>query len=78
MEKLETICEFTDTIIESLNDAFSQDISVIDTCEVGAVVDILKDLTEAEKNIRKSEYYHLICEAMKEGKTMPANVKPII
>lgn len=72
--QIEKVTGFIDVIVNSLDDAFSQDISVIDTCEVGAVVDILKDLTESVKDMKKAEYYELVCEAMEKGQTMPSNI----
>lgn len=48
--------------------SYMHDISAADTEEVGAVVDIIKDLTEIAKYCAEKEYYEAVTEAMDNAK----------
>ena len=61
------ICEMKEKLIEGLKSEInSKGISQIDTMEVGQVVDMIKDLAEAEKCCMEACYYKTIIKAMEE------------
>lgn len=65
---MEHICSSLCTISEALDcNVSGEGIDRLDTREVGQVADIIKDLTEAKKNLCKAWYYHEIAEAMESA-----------
>lgn len=69
--KINDICDLQKTLITALKSVFAEGCANADTKEVGEATDILKDLTEAEKNLREAKYYELINEAMEEEQKFP-------
>lgn len=72
---LEKICGLLDIMTDGLKHAADEGLANVDTHEAGEVADIIKDLSEAKKNITDSEkneweacYYAAIVKAMKEAK----------
>lgn len=62
------ICEMKEKLIEGLKaEINSKGISQIDTMEAGQVVDMIKDLAEAEKCCMEACCYKTVIKAMKEG-----------
>lgn len=71
-EKLETIKNVKSTLIGALYSEVGNGVESLNTCEVGMVVDIIKDLAEVEKLCYEKEYYESVVEAMEEGNDEPA------
>lgn len=65
-KKASEICELTNTLITAARDHLNCGIQGVNTHEMGEVVDMIKDLCEAEEKIYKSCYYKTVVEAMKE------------
>lgn len=67
-EKAKKICELKDRIFTYTDQAITND--CVDVDQAGQLVDMIKDLCDAEKNIYKAAYYCSIVEAMKEEEQM--------
>lgn len=65
--KVHDICEACDTLMGWFKNHLSQGCDAVNTHEAGAVVDMIKDLCEAEKDIYKAEYYKTVTKAMEEN-----------
>lgn len=63
---VEKICEIKERIIQHV-DRETSDMRRLDVKEVGELVDMIKDLAEAEKDYEKAEYYRSVTEAMHGG-----------
>ena len=66
-EKYERICALKDRALALLEMGMNQDVSVIDAKEIGELMDIVKDATEAIKYSEEACYYHKVVEAMDES-----------
>lgn len=71
---LEKICTLLDIMTDGLKSATNQGLNNLDAHEVGQVADIIKDLSEAKKNLTDAEknewescYYASIVKAMKDA-----------
>lgn len=64
--KIQTICSMQEKLIDGANAEFSKGLQCVDTQEAGAVVDMIKDLCDAEKNLYKACYYKTVIKAMDE------------
>lgn len=71
---LEKICTLLDIMTDGLKSATNQGLNNLDTHEAGQVADIIKDLSEAKKNLTDAEknewescYYASIVKAMKDA-----------
>ena len=71
---LEKICGLLDIMTDGLKSATNQGLNNLDTHEAGQVADIIKDLSEAKKNLTDAEknewescYYASIVKAMKDA-----------
>ena len=71
---LEKICALLDIMTDSLKNAANHGLDSLDTHEAGEVADIIKDLSEAKKNLTDAEknewescYYASIVKAMKDA-----------
>ena len=71
---LEKICTLLDIMTDGLKSATNQGLNNLDTHETGQVADIIKDLSEAKKNLTDAEknewescYYASIVKAMKDA-----------
>lgn len=67
MEKVKKICEMKDTLCTWMSAYLSRGCDQVNVEEAGQVVDMIKDLADAEKNIWKACYYKKVVEAMEEG-----------
>lgn len=65
--KMYALCEMKDRLISCLKSSMDAGIENVDTHEAYEVADIIKDLAEAEKLCRESEYYKTVTKAMEEG-----------
>lgn len=64
MEKLKDVVEIKHDLVEAVKAEMAQGIENVDTCEMGQVIDMIKDLAQAEKSCMEAAYYELVCEAM--------------
>lgn len=71
---LEKICALLDIMTDGLKNAANHGLDSLDTHEAGEVADIIKDLSEAKKNLTDAEknewescYYASIVKAMKDA-----------
>lgn len=61
------IKEMKETLIEGMHDEFNKGLECVNANEAGAVIDMIKDLAEAEYYIRKAEYYRVVTKAMNDA-----------
>lgn len=67
-EMVEKICELKKDLLEFLNETVDErGLHCMDTEETGEVVDMIKDLADAEEKCWKAEYYKKIVEAMDDA-----------
>ena len=59
--------EMLETLSESASTELAKGTEHVNTKEMGEVVDMIKDLTEAEKNRAEACYYNTLVEAMEES-----------
>lgn len=69
MEKVKRICELKESLVSQVTPHIHDGVfsECVDGCAVGQVVDMIKDLCDAEKNLYKACYYKTVIEAMKEA-----------
>lgn len=65
-EKLKEVCDLKESLMKKLKMWLEQDPNA-STEEAGAIVDMIKDLSEVEKNAYEACYYKLIAKAMKDS-----------
>lgn len=66
MNKTKELCHIKDTLCDALKFEFGKGVQNINTQEVGQVVDMIKDLAEAEEKCWKACYYKKLIEEMDE------------
>lgn len=67
-EMVEKICELKKEFVNFLDEAIDErGLHCMDAEETGKVVDMIKDLADAEEKIHKAEYYKSIVEAMEDA-----------
>lgn len=67
-EMVEKICELKKQLLEFLEATVEErGLHCMEAEETGEVVDMIKDLADAEKNCQKAEYYKKIVEAMDDA-----------
>lgn len=64
---IDKICKMKDKLCEYAHQQMQQGLDRVDTREMGAVVDMIKDLAEAEKSCVEADYYESVVEAMEDG-----------
>lgn len=64
---IDKICKMKDKLCEYAHQQMQQGLDRVDTREMGAVIDMIKDLAEAEKTCLEADYYESVVEAMEEG-----------
>lgn len=64
--KTKSLSDMKHTLIEAMQGQLSKGVECVDTDEAGKVVDMIKDLAEAEKDCVKAWYYAEVIEAMKK------------
>lgn len=67
MEKLKELNEIKHDLIDAVKSEIAGGIHSVNTEELGAVVDMIKDLASAEKDCMEACYYETVTEAMTEG-----------
>lgn len=75
-EMLKPIKEMQHKLIEWTEEEFDKGKHCVDTKEAGEVVDMIKDLAEAEEKCMKACYYKKIIEAMDEAEEMGMTETP--
>lgn len=60
------ICNMRKTLCCWVEDQIAMGPQSVDANELGAAIDMIKDLSEAEKNCYEACYYHSVVEAMEE------------
>lgn len=66
-EKTKKLCELQEKLICAINTYMAEGIEKVNTHEAGQVIDMIKDLSEAEEKLWKACYYRTVTEAMKEA-----------
>lgn len=66
MSKLDDICCMKERLVDCAKAELSKGTEMVNTQEMGQVIDMIKDLAEAEADCMKACYYQAICEAMME------------
>lgn len=66
IEKSRKLCELKDKLVTTMAEQVSMGIQNVNTNEAGQVVDMIKDLAEAEEKCWKACYYKSIVKAMEE------------
>lgn len=65
-EKIKEICGLKETLISWVKAETAKGVQQVNTKELGEVVDMIKDLAEAEKCCMEAHYYMTVSEAMDE------------
>lgn len=65
--KVKDICGVMDTVLGCFKTEVTNGLMNVDTDDAMNAADIIKDLSESEKNCWEAEYYKLICKAMEES-----------
>ena len=66
--KVEQLGKLKTQLMDCMNSQMAKGVECVDTCEAGQVVDMIKDLADAEEKCWKACYYQKIVEAMHEAK----------
>lgn len=61
------ICKMMDKLCDYASQQMERGLDNVDTREMGMVVDMIKDLAEAEKACLEAEYYDTVIDAMDSG-----------
>lgn len=64
----EELCELKKRFVKIVEEQLNHGIESIDAKELGEVVDMVKDIAEAEKYVQEACYYESIVKAMEESK----------
>ena len=70
-EKIKPIAQIKDKLIKALESEIERGIMQMDTKETGAIIDMVKDLSEVERNCYETGYYKSVIKAMEEGEQSP-------
>lgn len=76
MEKTKKLCEMKDKLVSVMCEQLNMGIQNVNTNEAGQVIDMIKDLAEAEEKCWKACYYKCIVEAMKEEEEYAEKLPP--
>lgn len=69
MEKLKDLNEIKHDLINAVKMEIAGGLENADTEELGQVIDMIKDLAEAEESCMEAAYYELVSEAMDGGES---------
>lgn len=64
---IDKICKMKDKLCEYAHQQMQQGLDRVDTHEMGAVIDMIKDLAEAERSCVEADYYESVVEAMEDS-----------
>lgn len=76
MEKTRKLCDMKDKLVTAMCDQLNMGIQSVNTHEAGEVIDMIKDLAEAEEKCWKACYYKSIVEAMKNEEEQYERMSP--
>lgn len=76
MEKVNKICEMKDKLVTCMADQLNMGVQNVNTAEAGQVIDMIKDLAEAEEKCWKACYYKSIVKAMQEEEEYAERMSP--
>lgn len=65
-QKADKLCEIKDKLVTAVADQINMGVQNVNTHEAGQVIDMIKDLAEAEEKCWKACYYKSIVKAMEE------------
>lgn len=65
-EKIKEICGLKETLLSWVKAEITKGVQQVNTKELGEVVDMIKDLAEAEKCCMEAHYYMTVSEAMED------------
>lgn len=68
VEHTKSLCEMTEKLVTATKAEFEKGIDQVDTCEAGKVVDMIKDLCDAQEKLWKACYYATVVTQMEEAK----------
>ena len=66
METIRKICDLKKQFVDALCAEAGRGVHMLDTKEAGDVADMIKDLSEAEKNCYEAKYYKTVVMAMED------------
>lgn len=67
MDKYKELHEVKKSLVDAVKAKMAEGIQNVDASEMGAVVDMIKDLAQAEKDCMEACYYSSVIEAMEDG-----------
>lgn len=70
-EKVKPISSIKEKLVKVLESEMERGIMQMDTKEAGEIIDMIKDLSEAERNCYEVGYYESVIKAMEEGEQSP-------
>ena len=76
MQKAEKLCEIKDKLVTAMADQVNMGIQNVNTHEAGQVIDMIKDLAEAEEKCWKACYYKSIVKVMRDEDEWAQSLPP--
>lgn len=76
MERSKKLCEMKDKLVSCMADQLNMGVQNVNTHEAGEVIDMIKDLAEAEEKCWKACYYKTIVKAMKDEEEQYERMSP--
>lgn len=70
--KMAELHELKSQLMACAQAEFAKGLDNVSTDEAGEVIDMIKDLAQAEKYCREAYYYQLVSEAMEDGEKSPS------
>ena len=64
---MERLYRVKNKLIECVEHEMSKGVENVNTHEMGMVIDMIKDISEAEKSCAEADYYESVVDAMDEG-----------
>lgn len=77
-EYSEKLCDLKKDLIDLVIAQTSEGFENVDVNELGEAIDMIKDISETEKNCAKARYYESVVEAMEEGSDTETHVAGMI
>lgn len=65
------LCDMKSELLCAAREQMAQGLECVDAAEMGEVIDMIKDIFEAEKDCAKTKYYKSVVKAMEEGTRRP-------
>lgn len=77
-KEIDDICEIMNPIVACLKTSIGNGVMNADTNEVGAVIDMVKDLAETKRDLLESNYYKTVTEAMEKSDEARMGYRPMM